>query len=140
MQVTRNTKQKQHILSILKDTNKPLSINDIYICCVKTFPQIAKSTVYRTINSFINQGIVEKYYLNDNELYYQIKGPFSEHKHYILCTSCNKIFDLPVCPIHTIEHCLDEFGFHMSDHYIQIEGTCKECFEKQKKQNQEDNL
>jgi Fe2+ or Zn2+ uptake regulation protein len=40
------------------------------------------------------------------------------------------MFDLPLCPIHEIEDAMKKEGFSISDHYIQISGTCKDCLKK----------
>lgn len=130
MEHKRNTKQKQFILDILTKSSKPMSINDIYQKIVIELPTIAKSTIYRNIDSLLSQNLIVKYYLNDNELFYQIKDNNHDHKHYVICDSCKKMFDLPLCPIHEIEDAMKKEGFSISDHYIQISGTCKDCLKK----------
>lgn len=127
MENTRNTKQKQHILNILGTAKRPMSINEIYTCCIESYPKIAKSTIYRNIDSLIKQNLIDKYYFDDNEICYQIKNHETEHKHYVICNSCKKIFDLPLCPIHDIQSSLSTYGFEVTDHYIQISGKCKDC-------------
>ncbi len=132
MERTRNTKQKQHILNILSTAKGPMSINEIYNCCITTYPKIAKSTIYRNVDALIKQNLIDKYYLQENEMFYQIKNTTSEHKHYVICNSCKKMFDLPVCPIHDIQSCLNDYGFTVTDHYIQISGQCMDCKENRK--------
>ena len=127
MEGTRNTKQKQHILTILTTANRPMSINEIYQSCMETYPKIAKSTIYRTIDALIKQNLIDKYFLNESEMFYQIKNHTNEHKHYVICNECKQIFDLPICPIHQIESALLEYGFTVTDHYIQISGICNSC-------------
>ncbi len=126
----RNTKQKQLILDLLSSVNRPVSINDIYKYCLTSVPTIAKSTIYRNIESLLSQGLIDKFYLSDNELYYQMRPNQTEHKHYLICDDCRKMFDLPVCPIHDLENSLNQMGFAMTDHYVQINGICKECQKK----------
>lgn len=128
MEQSRNTKQKQLILNVLKESPKPLSINEIYQTLIKELPTIAKSTIYRNIDALLKQNQIDKYYLNDNELFYQIKD--NKHKHYVICDACKKMFDLPLCPIHEIEDAMKEEGFSISEHYIQISGTCRDCLKK----------
>jgi Fe2+ or Zn2+ uptake regulation protein len=132
MEHSRQTKQKQLILDILKKASHPLSINDIYTDIVKELPTIAKSTIYRNIDALLKQNLIDKYFLNDNELFYQIKDNTHEHKHYVICDNCKKMFDLPLCPIHEIEDAMEKEGFKISDHYIQITGTCKDCMKNKK--------
>lgn len=123
----RNTKQKQIILSILKEANRPMSINEIYTKVVLSIPKIAKSTIYRNIDALLDQNLIDKYHLNDNEIFYRIKANSQEHKHFVICSDCKKIFDLPSCPIHELENAMEEEGFIIKDHQIQISGICKEC-------------
>jgi Fur family transcriptional regulator, ferric uptake regulator len=127
MENSRNTKQKQLILDILTNSSRPMSINDIYQKVALVIPTIAKSTIYRNIDTLIKQNLIDKYFLNDNELFYQIKGTSHEHNHYVICDCCKRIFNLPLCPIHEIEHAMEKEGFTISEHYIQISGTCKDC-------------
>ena len=121
MEHKRNTKQKQLILDILTNSPKPMSINDIYQKVITELPTIAKSTIYRNIDSLLSQNLINKYYPNDNELFYQIKDNNHHHK---------RLFALPLCPIHEIENAMEKEGFSISDHYIQISGTCKDCLKK----------
>lgn len=133
MEHSRNTKQKQLILDILKKTNRPMSINEIYHSIIQEIPTIAKSTIYRNIDALLKQNLIDKYFFNDNELFYQIKTTEKEHNHYVICDDCKRIFNLPICPIHEIENAMEKEGFTISEHYIQISGTCKECTNKKKR-------
>lgn len=132
MENSRNTKQKQLILAILKENDRPMSINEIYLQVIKELPKIAKSTIYRNIDSLFDQNLIDKYHLNDTEGFYRIKADKSEHKHFIICDDCKKVFDLPSCPIHEIEHGLEQEGFVIKDHHIQITGLCKNCAKHEK--------
>lgn len=133
MEHSRNTKQKQLILDILKKTNRPMSINEIYHSIITEIPTIAKSTIYRNIDILLKLNLIDKYYFNDSELFYQIKKAAHEHNHYVICDNCKKIFNLPICPIHEIEDAMEKEGFTVSEHYIQISGLCKDCRENKKR-------
>jgi Fe2+ or Zn2+ uptake regulation protein len=133
MESQRNTKQKQLILGILKESDRPMSINEIYAQVVLLLPKIAKSTIYRNIDSLLSQNLIDKYHLNDNEVFYRIKADSKEHKHFVICDDCKKVFDLPTCPIHALENAMEEEGFIIKDHLIQISGICKVCAKNKKK-------
>jgi Fe2+ or Zn2+ uptake regulation protein len=132
MESQRNTKQKQLILGILKESDRPMSINEIYAQVVLLLPKIAKSTIYRNIDSLLSQNLIDKYHLNDNEVFYRIKADSKEHKHFVICDDCKKVFDLPTCPIHALENAMEEEGFIIKDHLIQISGICKVCAKNKK--------
>jgi len=127
MENHRNTKQKQLILTILKEAHRPMSINEIYTKVVKHLPRIAKSTIYRNIDNLFNQELIDKYYLNDNEIFYLIRADRHEHRHFVICEDCKKTFDLPSCPLHDIENAIEKEGFIIKDHQIQITAICKDC-------------
>lgn len=127
MESQRNTKQKKLILSILKDADRPMSINEIHAQLVQQLPKIAKSTIYRNIDYLLGQNLIDKYHLNDNEIFYRIKADQNEHKHFVICDNCKKVFDLPSCPIHALENAMEEEGFIITEHQIQINGLCKSC-------------
>ncbi len=127
----RNTKQKKLILDILKDADRPISINEIYLKIVDQLPKIAKSTIYRNIDSLVSQNLIDKYHLTDTTVFYRIKAHQLEHKHVAVCDECKKVFDLPSCPIHEFENAMEEEGFIIKEHQIQISGTCKSCFKKE---------
>ena len=133
MEGLRNTRQKQLLLAILKEADRPMSINEIYSLIVDQLPKIAKSTIYRNIDSLLSQDLIEKYHLNDNEIFYRIKADRHDHKHYVICDDCKKIFDLPSCPIHALENAMEEEGFIIKDHQIQISGLCRDCAESNNK-------
>lgn len=127
MEGQRNTKQKQMLLSILKESDRPMSINELYTKLAAVLPKIAKSTIYRNIDSLLAQNLIDKYHLNDNEVYYKIKSDSHEHKHYLICDKCKKAFVLPSCPITELENVMKEEGFIIKDHQILINGLCKSC-------------
>lgn len=127
MESTRNTRQRQLILSILREADRPMSINEIYHQVTKDMPKMAKSTIYRNIDALFSQKLIDKYHFKDNEVFYRIKADSNEHKHFLLCDDCKKVFDLPSCPIHDIEQAIEEEGFIIKNHLIQITGTCKKC-------------
>lgn len=127
MQTSRNTKQKQLIVSILKEANRPLSINDIYKIIIKDLPRIAKSTIYRNIDLLLNQNLIEKHNFNDNEIFYLYKENRDDHTHFLRCDDCKSVYNLPSCPIREIEDSIEAEGFIIKEHQIQITGICKNC-------------
>lgn len=124
---TRNTKQKQLILDVLNKTGKPMTAGEIYERAVKIQPGIAKSTVYRNLDTLLSRGEVLHGWLENGESFYSaIQG--HEHKHFMICKGCNRMVDLPECPLGNLEREIAKTsGFTVTDHVIQIYGYCNEC-------------
>lgn len=81
---------------------------------------IDKSTVYRTIETFLEKKIIETSINHKNELYYTIN---EQHKHYIKCIKCHKKEVINICPIENLE----KNGYKIINHKIEIEGICNKC-------------
>ena len=127
MQKVRNTRQRQVIMSILKEADRPLSINEIYNLIIDKLPRIAKSTIYRNIDLLLEQNLIEKYYFNDNEVFYRFKEDKNNHTHFLICDDCKEVYNLKHCPMREIEDSIKAEGFIVKDHQIQITGICKRC-------------
>ena len=55
MSAARNTKQKKLVLSLLKNSDRPLTAGEIYRLAIRRFPKIAKSTVYRNLDALVSR-------------------------------------------------------------------------------------
>lgn len=128
----RNTKQKQLILALLNNAGKPLTASEIYERAVKIQPTIAKSTVYRNLDLMLSRKEVLHGWLENGESFYSaVQG--NQHKHFMICKSCNRMLDLPECPLGEKEREIaDTSGFTITDHVIQIYGYCKDCAKNKK--------
>lgn len=123
----RVTKQKQLIMSILKESAVPLTAGEIYERACGQQPTLAKSTVYRNLEALRERGEVSHGLLENGESLYEAVRPH-EHKHYMICKGCNAMVDLPACPLHALEEEIaGAAGFTVTDHVIQLYGYCKDC-------------
>ena len=123
----RNTKQKQLILSLLSEAGVPLTAGEIYARAVAVQPNLAKSTVYRNLEAMHERGEVAHGRLENGESFYAERVG-EGHTHYMICKGCNRMLDLPACPLEQLEREIAHTaGFEVTDHTIQIFGYCKEC-------------
>ena len=124
---TRNTRQKRLILSLLEEARGPLTAGEIYARAAERQPGIAKSTVYRNLEGMQERGEVVRGRLENGESFYGAADGRG-HRHYMICRGCNRMLDLPACPLASMEREIEETaGFSVTDHVIQIYGYCAEC-------------
>ena len=102
MEKTRITRQKQLIMSVLREAAVPLTAGEIYARCVQRQPTLAKSTVYRNLEAMQGRGEVSAGLLENGERLYAAAEPHA-HKHYMICKDCNARLDLPACPMDALE-------------------------------------
>ncbi len=115
------TKQRTKILEFLKKQSSPVSAEDIYI---EEFKHLNLSTVYRTLDSFYEHNLVNKYQLK-NVYYYTLKT--KTHKHYLVCEKCMQLIEID-CFIHDdLKSIIDKYNFNVSHHELNIYGLCSKC-------------
>jgi Fur family ferric uptake transcriptional regulator len=94
---------------------------------------IDKVTLYRTLNTFNEKGIIHKVATEDRNWLYAImlesnKIPVSEHDHaHFICNACEKIFCFPVSE-HTQSGIASiREGFKVIEQEIRLHGICPTC-------------
>lgn len=111
------TRQRLEILNLINALDDNATTKNI-----SSKMKIDNSTMYRIIELLLEKNIIEKNLNYDNEIYFKIKG---NHIHYIKCIKCHKKEKIEICPIENIE----EKGFKILNHKIEIDGICTDCFE-----------
>ena len=133
-QKERRTRQKELIMAILQEAGKPLTAGEIYARGIDRYPSLAKSTVYRNLEAMQARGEVIHGQLENGERFYAAAAPHT-HKHYMICKDCNRMLDLPACPMEKLEKELaGPAGFTVTDHVLQLYGYCRDCAEKRQKE------
>lgn len=125
----RNTRQKQVILRLLRESGVPLTAAEIFMRARAEQPALAKSTVYRNLDAMLADSMVTQGRLESGESYYVLTDPDSHvHRHYLICRRCGRMQDLPECPLGDMERTLaDSCGFTVTDHVLQLYGYCRDC-------------
>ena len=118
-----NTEQREVIVSILKETDRPLTREEILELGRSHLPRLGIATVNRAIREMTeNFEIVGIEYPGQPRRYELPVG--REHPHFI-CRTCDRVFDLPTSmelPPVKVPH-----GFVVTGGEIVYSGTCAEC-------------
>lgn len=102
------------------------TVAEIYDALITDIPSLSKTTVYNTLNLFVEKELVEEVTIEGSEMRYDIKDP-EGHGHF-KCTQCHRIFDVPV----QIEKIFtDELSeFHVQAQFVHFVGICPDCLKK----------
>lgn len=118
------TKKREKILDVINNAKGPICAEDIYK--ILNNQDINLSTIYRTLNLFEENAIVDKSIRSDKKAYYTLKK--KGHEHYIVCKKCNKTVELQNCPLEILyKNNILEKDFEITNHTIEIEGICAKC-------------
>ncbi len=114
----KKTLQREAVYTALKNSDRPLTAEEIF----KNTKGISLATVYRTLDTFAEKGVIEKLTFEDSEKkFYELSG--NAHRHYAVCLSCRHMEYVNVCPVHDLS--ID--NFEITGHRLEIYGYCQEC-------------
>ncbi len=123
----RSSKNLDLVLSILESANSPVAAEYIYQCLLGKKNSVSLSTIYRILEKLTNNKIaVKTVFRNENKAKFELNR--HGHKHYLICTECNDMIPINVCPIIGIEEALrTDTGFNINGHKLEVYGQCAKC-------------
>ena len=125
----KTTPARLSIFSLFKKNSKPLSAEEIYEKLKKT--SLDMTTIYRTLESFKEAGILKQVDLRKESLFYELTE--THHHHHIVCKKCGDIEDFNVSNEKNIfKKALKESKkfIEIMDHSLELFGICKLCIKK----------
>jgi Fur family ferric uptake transcriptional regulator len=121
--MVRNTAQRRAIRKVLVDSARPLSPAEILAAAQSDTPGLGIATVYRTVKSLVDEGVLAPVCLPGEAPRYEIAG--KGHHHHFHCRHCKGVFE--------VEHCFGDFqksvptGFLLESHEVVLYGLCNSC-------------
>ena len=126
------TKQRDDLLSIIKEFNdEHVTAEELYNVIVEKKFDISKATLYRTLESFVNEGVLKKIIIdNKSSACYQYCDHCEEdasHFH-LMCEKCGKLIHLECDEVNElIEHVSEEHDFDINSSKVVLYGLCDNC-------------
>ncbi len=119
--------QRIKILEILEENLEHPNASMIFELLCREMPTISKTTVYNTLNTFVEKGLVSSLTIMSEELRYD--GITAPHHHF-LCNKCGRIIDVDVkCGF---AEKLEIYGHKIEEVQGYFKGICKTCLENKK--------
>lgn len=124
------TTQRRAILdTIMENSDKHLSSEDIYDLVRKKCPEIGLATVYRTLQIFEELGLIYKLDFNDGRVRYDVYNGTSDHQHHhLICIGCGAVIEVEEDLLDDMEkHITEVKDFEIVDHNVKFFGYCSKC-------------
>ena len=122
------TPQRVAILEYVLNSFSHPTADTIYQGMVESYPSMSLATVYKTLDTLRNQGVIVELNLGeDSNRYDANKAPHAHFK----CISCNAVID--ICLNGVIEHIGEEvareYGVSVLDQRMFLFGKCPKCLD-----------
>ncbi len=119
------TKSRLAVLNIFSEDCRPMTAEEIFQKLARE--KIDLATVYRSLKSFEEEGIVERVNLHKEAIYYELAG---HHHHHVVCKKCGLVERLKECEIDAslkqIQKSAKNFK-QITSHSLEFFGFCKKC-------------
>ena len=124
----KSTKKRQMLLFLLQKQARPMTAEELHEQANNILPMNV-STVYRTLNTLTDKGILVRSVRQDGKAYYALAK--KDHYHRLVCDLCGKVIPIDTCPLSELEESLEnKTGFRITSHSLEFTGLCPECAEK----------
>lgn len=117
------TPQRLAILDYLEGNKNHPSADDIYKTVQKAFPTMSLATVYTTLDTLKQRGMLAELSIDPAKKRFD---PNTEKHHHLICTICSKVVDVyRDFPLDLPAVVTD--GFDVTGNHIEFYGRCSAC-------------
>jgi Fur family ferric uptake transcriptional regulator len=122
------TQQRESIASVVFESPRHLSVEEIEVKLRERGERIGKATIYRTLEMLVKSGLVEEHDFGEGfKRYEHLFGqkPVREH---LVCTECGKVDEIHSSELVRVqEQEARRQGFLPARYRLQIYGLCAAC-------------
>ncbi|MDX2481299.1 MAG: Fur family transcriptional regulator [Desulfuromusa sp.] len=121
----RLTPQRLEIFKELATATDHPSAENLYVRLVKKMPTLSLDTVYRTLGTFVQQGLVNKVETIESQARFEA---LSAQHHHLICQKCKQIIDFhwPSVDEAALPEEVQTWG-EIERKNVTIYGTCQNC-------------
>lgn len=119
------TRQRELIAEVFFGEAGHLTVEDLLERVREQDPQVSLATVYRTMKLLTECGLADAHRFGDRHVRYEPSEGEDEHHDHIICTECGKIVEFFNPRLERLqEEIAVEHGFNLTEHRMELYGTC----------------
>ena len=119
-------KSELKVLTVLERAGGFASAQEVYQLLQRSNQSIGLTTVYRALQSLLDDKVVDTLRRDDGEAIYRLCG--DSHHHHLVCKGCGDTVEIEGGAIEKWAKTMaEEFGYRDVGHTAEIFGLCKKC-------------
>jgi Fur family transcriptional regulator, ferric uptake regulator len=123
--MTQRTRSQERILTVLKDLDRGISAQDLYLDLRRREEGLGLATIYRALEALKLDGVIQVRTLASGESLY---STMQEDRHHMTCLQCGSSITIDHCPVHELEQQLHRsHQFKIFYHTLEFYGLCNGC-------------
>ncbi len=122
----KQTKARTAIVHFLQKEHVPVDVHQITQHLKNKQMSIDVATVYRNLERFYKEGIIDRLEFQEGKFRYEIKH--KDDHHHLICQECGKVEDISDCSIpQLVAEIQKKKQFIVKRHSLEFFGLCKNC-------------
>ena len=119
------TGRRAIVRALLTGPDHHVTAEDVARTVQADHPDVHLSTIYRTLDSLAEHGVVERVNLGAGAVIYHL----TDHAHHhLLCTECGSVTEVPADLFRDLARLVDQrYGFKMPARHVAVAGRCADC-------------
>lgn len=121
----RITKARRAVLEAIAASKEHPTADDIHAAVARRAPEVHLATVYRTLETMRELGIIEHTHLRHGPAVFRLAADAHEH---LVCEGCGSVVDVPSEALRPVRKRLQQdYGFRVGTLHFAITGRCERC-------------
>jgi Fur family ferric uptake transcriptional regulator len=126
LQRLKSTTQRDAIVRAFLDTQRHVSVEELYAEVRRRNPRIGYATVYRTMKLLTECGVAAERHFRDGEARYE--SAEKKHHDHLICERCGTIVEFEEQQIEALQEAVaGRLGFRFTGHKMELYGVCRDC-------------
>ncbi|MBS0235745.1 MAG: transcriptional repressor [Proteobacteria bacterium] len=118
------TEQRRLVLKVIEESNDHPDVEELYKRAYKLDEKISLATVYRTIASLLEYGLLSKLELEDGRARYELVQNDGDHHHHLIDLESGKIIEFYNEELERIkEEIAQRLGYKLIRHRLELYGV-----------------
>lgn len=124
----RMTRQREIVAAVLEEVEGFHTAQELYEMLLSDGERIGLATVYRTLQLFAENEMVDVMRNAEGESIYRSCHSAGKHHHHLLCRRCGKTIEIDGPTVEAWALAVGaKHGFKDIEHTIELYGTCSTC-------------
>jgi Fur family ferric uptake transcriptional regulator len=124
----RTTKTRKRIIRLMRKSEHPLTVAEIYNHFKRNGEEVSRSTIYRQLDSLVKYKVIAKSDVSGDADHFEAD---KKHHHHFTCNNCEDVICLTDIgfeqEIKKIEQKIEQLGVTPTEHSFSFSGKCQNC-------------